>query len=273
MVDKDLPVTGVYTFYPSGRIAIQVRIQRTGTLAMHWSYEYGPHIFVGADSKNAEKDLGFTWSTPEQGAIEDERAPAKAEALVLAQSEKAKTRLMLTIPPEEHSLFTRNMRHNGRSVNWDRCGYGSANVVMQPGYDSTWACMIQMAADGSALAPAFKTAAEALPYALDYREPAKIEGAELVKDDAGDFNKDGFNESEGCHVLKGPGPLAFTFEKGKGAGFAPAFKVIGWKGDAPKAVKVDGKDVPCAAGVVDGTLILQVLGAIEPARAKIEIGG
>ena len=117
------------------------------------------------------------------------------------------------------------------------------------------------------------TVAEALPYAMQYRAPATITGAMLVTDDPGDLNKDGYNESEGCHVLKGPGPLRFTYERGKGAGFAPAFKVIGWKGDAPKTVKIDGEDVPCVAGIVDGKLILQITGTVEPAKARIVIGG
>jgi hypothetical protein len=165
------------------------------------------------------------------------------------------------------------MHHNGRSIGWDRCGYGSSNIVMQPGYDETWACMIQMGTPTATSVPDLKSAKAALPYALDYREPAKITGATLVTDDPGDFNRDGFNESEGCFVLRGPGPLSFTFEKGKGAGFAAAFKILDWKGDAPKTVKVDGDDVPCASGVVDGDLVLQVLGTIAPKKARMSIGG
>jgi len=73
-------------------------------------------------------------------------------------------------------------------------------------------------------------------------------------------------------VLQGPGPLSLTYEKGKGAGFAPTFKVIGWKGAAPGNVMVDGKPVAVAAGVLDGRLILQILSHIDAAKAKIEIG-
>jgi len=48
--------------------------------------------------------------------------------------------------------------------------------------------------------------------------------------------------------------------------------VLGWKGEAPHHAKVDGKEVPAASGVVDGTLVIQILGRIEGERAKIEIG-
>jgi hypothetical protein len=129
-----------------------------------------------------------------------------------------------------------------------------------------------MGTAGSALAPELRRPKDALPYAMQYRTPAKVTGAELVTDDPGDFNKDGFNESEGCHVLKGPGPLVFTYERGPGAGFAPAFKVIGWKGEAPKGVGVNGKEVQVAAAVVDATLLLQVLGTVEGQAAKMQIG-
>ena len=143
---------------------------------------------------------------------------------------------------------------------------------MDPGYDHTWACLIQMGTQGHKLLPPLRTATDALPFAVQYRSPAKIKEAELVKDDAGDFNTDGFNESEGCHVLKGPGPLAFTYERGAGAGFAPAFKVIGWKGEAPRTAKVDGKDVPADAAVTEGNLVLQILGTVSGEKVRIELG-
>ena len=166
------------------------------------------------------------------------------------------------------------MRHNGRSVNWDRFGYGSNHVVMDPGYDNTWACLIQMGTHGHKLVPPLRSAKDALPFAVQYRSPAKIEGAELVNDDAGDFNKDGFNESEGCHVLKGnaqPGAMTFTYKRGTGAGFAPALKVLGWKGEAPQTVKVDGQEVPAAAAVTGGYLLVQILGTISGNSVRIEL--
>ena len=271
--DKDLPVEAVYSFYPTGQIAIVVRVRRTGEAPMHWSSEYGPHLFLPGHDKKPEADRGFAWGTPKVERFEGgERVPGSAEELVLAYSEKVKTTFLLTIPPEAHELFDRHMRHNGRSIGWDRVGYGSHNIVMEPGYDSTWACMIQMGTDRSDAAPQMRTPKDAVPHAMQYRAPARVVGAELVKDDPGDFNKDGFNESEGCHVLKGPGPLAFTYERGRGAGFAPAFKVLGWSGPAPEKVFLGGKEVSCAAAVVDGKLVLQVLGRVDGDKAKIGLG-
>ena len=265
-----LTASATYTIYPTGKIVTQIRIENPGDRAFHWSSEYGPHLMVGADGRKPKADLGFEWSTPKHERFQ--RTPKTSEELVLATSPKLKTSLMITIPPEFHEMFPRHMRHNGRSIGWDRVGYGSNNITMDPGYDETWTCLIQMGTFQSRLSPEIKDAKEALPHATQYREPAKITGATLVTDDEGDLNKDGYNESEGCHVVRGPGPLSFTYEKGKGAGFAPVFKVIGWAGEVPKTVKTDGKAVEAASGIVEGKLIVQVLGGIDADKVTIEIG-
>ena len=269
--DRDLPVEAVYTFYPAGQIFIQVRVRRTGSSPMHWSREYGPHLFVAAPKNKPETNPIFTFSTPKVAQINDGFVQP-TEELVLAASEKVKTSLLLTIPAEAGKLFDGHMRHDGRSVNWDRAGYGSKSIVMEPGYDSTWACLIQMGTAGSPLLPELRTPQDALSYARQYRAPAQIEGAELVKDNPGDFNKDGYNESEGCQVLKGPGPLTFSYERGAGAGHAAAFKIVNWKGAAPQKITVDGKEIPAVWAVVEGNLIVQLLETLPGAKAKVEIG-
>ena len=268
-----LQVTATYTFYVTGRIAIQVRVRNTGGRPFHWSSEYGPHLFLPSGKKpGAPPD--FIFGTPKfadwtAGGGRSQRA---SQELALAYHPKRKSSLLLTIPAEAHKTFTRHMRHTFKG-NWDRYGYGSSNVVMGLGYDERWACMIQLGSAAGGAAPAIRTPADALPYASQYRRPAKLTGAVPVTDDAGDLNADGYNESEGCFVLKGPGPLALTYERGRGAGFAPAFKVIGWKSDAPRSVTIEGKPAKAVAAVVDGVLILQVLARVEAAAAKIRIGG
>jgi hypothetical protein len=145
---------------------------------------------------------------------------------------------------------------------------------MEPGYDSTWACLVQMGTTGGRLIPELRTPKDALPYAMQYRKPAAVEarGAEIVTNDPGDLNGDGFNESEGCLVLRGKGPVELTYRKGQPAGFAPAFKIMGWQGAAPTSVKADGKEVPVIAHVVGGNLILQVQKRLEGPQGKLVIG-
>lgn len=268
-VDKDMPVTAIYTFYPAGEIAIQVRVRQNGK-SYTWSNEYGPHLCFVAMKDKPEHNPGFTFSTPTVKDFKD-GFQGRAEELVLAASPKVNARFLLTVSPEMESIFDRHMRHDGRSVNWDRAGYGSNKIVMDKGFDSTWACLIQFGTKACPHAADFGTAADAVPWAMSYRQPARIEGAALVKDDQGDLNNDGFNESEGCHVLQGPGPLRFSYARGQGAGFAPAFKVLSWKGKAPKSVNVDGKEVPVASAVVEGKLHLQALGRMDRDKAIMDL--
>ena len=49
-VDKNMPVTAHYTFYPSGQIAVQVRVRKADR-RFQWSAEYGPHLHVPASAK------------------------------------------------------------------------------------------------------------------------------------------------------------------------------------------------------------------------------
>ena len=108
---------------------------------------------------------------------------------------------------------------------------------------------------------------------LNYTEnPIYGTDSKIVTNDPGDLNADGFNESEGCMVLRGKGPVELTYRKGQQAGFAPAFKIMGWQGAAPTRVKANGKDVPVIAHVVGGNLILQVQGRLEGPQGKLEIG-
>jgi len=258
--EKDAAVTPLYTFYPAGQIILQVRVQMIGQRTLHWGPEYGPHLLLPFNAKDGKN---FSYSTPTVDKVT--KSLPKSEELVLGTSAAVKSAVLLTIPAEAQALFDRHLLHM-------RFGYGSNKIDMPPGYDHTWACLVQLGTQGHDLLPPLRTAKDALPFATQYRVPAKIDGAELVKDAPGDFNKDGFNESEGCHVLKGPGPLAFTYERGAGAGFAPAFRIVGWNGPAAPSAKVDGKEVPSAAAVVDGNLIVQMLGTIAAPKAKIEIG-
>lgn len=271
-VDKDLPLEAVYTFYPSGRIVVQVHVRRTGDSPMHWSTEYGPHLMLPGDDKRPDSDLGFTWNTPKQNRIDS--APRQPEELVLAASEKVRTSFMLTIPAEQQRVFDRHMRHNGRSIGWDRFGWGSGGIVMSPGYDSTWACMIQMGASGSTVAPEMKTAADALPLAIEYRNPPKlaVKDAALVTDDPGDLNNDGFNESEGCYVLRGEGAMELDCPTGAVL-HQPAFKILGRKGAVPEQVTVGGTKAAFVASAATNNrpLVVQVLGMV-PGGTKVVIG-
>ena len=215
-----------------------------------------------------------TWASPgtPQNTKGSTRRPGELEELLLAGSEKVKTSFMLTIPAEEESIFDRYMHHNGRSIGWDRFGWGSSGIVMGPGYDSIWSALIQMGTSGSSVAPEMRTPADALPLAIEYRTPPKlsVKGAVLVTDDPGDRNKDGFNESEGCYIIRGEGADELVCETGA-ALHQPAFKILGRKGGVPQKVTAGGADVAFVGGAEGGELVVQVLATVKTGQ-KIVIG-
>jgi hypothetical protein len=108
----------------------------------------------------------------------------------------------------------------------------------------------------------------AAAYANDYRTPdalAVTKGA-VDKGDPGDFDADGFNESEGCYVLKAQEGSQFTLHGKAVPRMSPVFKVKGW---TKAAVSVKLGDAPLRpdedfnASVTDGVLVLQLFAPVK----------
>jgi hypothetical protein len=110
----------------------------------------------------------------------------------------------------------------------------------------------------------------AAPYAEDYRSPDRLTftQGEVDKTDAGDLDKDGYNESEGCYVLKcGPTGASFTLHGSKLPRMQPGFKIKRWESEAPSKIVVGEKELAAGKGfsasVAKDLLLLQIL---EPVR-------
>jgi len=117
-------------------------------------------------------------------------------------------------------------------------------------------------------------------HANAYRAPGKltVTQGKVVTDDAGDYDGDGYNESEGCYVLRStPVGVAFTLPGAKTPRMTPAFKILDWKGEAPKAVVLGARDLALGthfnATVTDGVLVVQILSDVsEDASLAIKQG-
>lgn len=99
-------------------------------------------------------------------------------------------------------------------------------------------------------------------HAADYRSPDRLTVTKGSADtaDEGDRDADGYNEEEGCYVLKpSPEGVAFTIHGKAAPRIHPVFKVKGWTGTA--TVTVDGKPVPTS--LREGTLLVQVPGIVK----------
>ena len=83
------------------------------------------------------------------------------------------------------------------------------------------------------------------PYVADYRKPGAllVTKGSPVKDDADDLNHDGYNEAEGCYLVKATGnEVAFELDC-KVKRFNPIFKIVNWSAAAPSSIEVNGKKV------------------------------
>jgi hypothetical protein len=197
----------------------------------------------------------------------------------------------VTIPEHQQVLFTGTFRHNGRSVEWDRAGFGWTPTVMAAGFDHTWSCLLHFGSQNVPGLAQMRNCEDALPLAMQYRVPPRITPAIQAMDDAGDANKDGFNESDGAIVLKGSAKLDFELNRGLSASFCPIFKILDWsapktdkkkkstgssakknRGAAPSKIKINDQDVPVLSAIVDGHLIVQVQAQLMKQVNKISFG-
>ena len=119
--------------------------------------------------------------------------------------------------------------------------------------------------------------AAAKPYAEDYRAPDRLEVSEGTLDaaDEGDLDRDGFNETEGCYVLKaGPRATAFVLHGAKTPRMLPVLKLKGWTSAAPKSISLGTKELlpgkDFLASSQNGVLLVQLLEAVRE-DAKINI--
>ena len=121
----------------------------------------------------------------------------------------------------------------------------------------------------------------ARPFANDYRSPDRLDVSKgnLDTTDDGDFDGDGFNETEGCYVLKSaPDGLAFALNGKVVPRLFPAFKVKDWSGAAPETLSLGeqklavGKDFN--GSIKGGLLLIQIFRVIkDDVRIAMRIPG
>jgi hypothetical protein len=120
------------------------------------------------------------------------------------------------------------------------------------------------------IADDMNSAADAAPYANDYRSPDRLEVSKGAADaaDEGDLDKDGYNESEGCYVLKaGAEGVVFTIHGKQTPRMKPALKIKGWLGESVPTVTLGGRrcepNKEYVALVRDGVALVLLLADIR----------
>jgi hypothetical protein len=129
------------------------------------------------------------------------------------------------------------------------------------------------------IADDMKGAVAAARYANDYRRPDRLEVAQGEADlaDEGDLDKDGYNECEGCYVLKaGAAGAAFTVHGRETPRMKPAFKIKGWPGGSVRAVTLGDRKLGAPkdfVASVQGGVALVLLGADIQEDVRVSVSG
>jgi hypothetical protein len=121
--------------------------------------------------------------------------------------------------------------------------------------------------------------AAAQRFASDYRSPGRltVSKGKLDTTDDGDADADGFNESEGCYVLKSSSDgISLTIDGKAAPRMFPAFKIKSWPESVPESLTLEGEQLKpgldFSVAARDGVLLLHVLRVIKD-RAMIVIPG
>ena len=108
--------------------------------------------------------------------------------------------------------------------------------------------------------------------ALDYSYPPalQVEVGELVRTDPGDLNNDGFNEAQGCYVVRPAGNrIRMRLEARERSCWYPMFKLAGTKGRRLWAY-ADGEVLSVKARSADGSVLL-ALDRVVDRPVEIEV--
>ncbi len=256
-----------YTFYPTGQIFV----------AGHFDLQTDDPLTVrlAGVSYYTVKNTQINWAETVKGAsrMSGEGGHPYSTPFLLSRSndipsfQTAMPDDILTCTPIQRNTIT--FINNEFPFSWRR-----APIKFSADFDAETADFdLQMRVFPRDL-DSFEAAAA---YVADYQSPAKlaVSGGTVVTDDPGDRNGDGYNEAEGCYVLKadrGDG-LSVTLESGGLKRFQPAFKVVGWQGPVPSAVAVDGEATENwnAAKIAGSTLVMQLLDVIESPTFSIKL--
>jgi hypothetical protein len=103
-----------------------------------------------------------------------------------------------------------------------------------------------------------------------------IQGTQVL-DDTGDFDADGFNETEAAYVLRREEGQDVELVLHAGIPrMNPAFKILDWNEPSPQSIRIDGileeQGTLFRASAANGTLIVQLLGE-RNADTQVQIEG
>ena len=256
-----------YTFYPTGQIFV----------AAHFDLENeDPRLRIGSVSFYTVKNAQINWrdSTDETSRMPGEGGQQFNTTYVLSHNNRVPSFHLsmpddiLTCAPAPHDR--RTFINNEIPLMWRRTPLRFD--VDRSLEEKSFALQLRVFPRN------IDSFAAGLPYVEDYRNPTKltVSGGELVRNSIGDLNGDGYNESQGCFVVRADGKqLDLTMDATDRPCFQPAFCVENWSGSKTPQVTIDGKPAELGSSanisIVGTTALIQLLNKIDGGTVSLTV--
>ena len=286
--EEKVNTTKKYVIYPTGKVYIREYYESEPRMVLAGMWLNPVYSFIPAEQfADPVEDENFWWSWGGQKYLADYKLNKRSYFELFYGTDKhpkfftdkspKKTQSDIEILETKSNFFialhycSERVYYWGRWVMGRKIGDLNIGFSQSPfkGYDlkdsKTLTYLFQMKPNSMSGTKA------AEPYAADYRNPGAltVTKGSPVLDDEDDLNKDGYNEAEGCYLVKAAVDGAeFTLDCKKKR-FDPVFKVEEWNAVAPESIEVNGAKLIRGTGylaeVPEGSkdLIIQVAGSYD----------
>ena len=256
-----------YTFYPTGQLFVSA--------GFDLEHE-DPPLRIGSVSFYTAKNPQFNWrdAVDETSRMSGEGGSQYPARFVLSHTNPVPSFQMsvaddiLTCSAEPHTGKT--FINNEISMMWRRAPLRFAcEEVLQ---HKVFALQMRV------FPRDIDSFAAAAPYVQDYQKPARVSvgTGSLLTDESGDLNRDGYNESEGCFVVKAEaGKARLSLKTAGRTVFQPTFKIVAWDRGEPATVNINGRAAGRHANVSvlkdRETLLVQLLTTVSRGNVELDI--
>ncbi|NIP94876.1 MAG: tetratricopeptide repeat protein, partial [Akkermansiaceae bacterium] len=182
------------TFYPAGQVVVAASLEPEAAQPARRIRKVSFHTATNARLNWRDAGAGKSRMSGEGPAV-DETPFVLAHSNSTPSFQRFTADDILTVPAWAHS--GRAVINDERPLRWRRSSMRIAPVARGPARSLAVQLRVYpRTLDSPALAE---------PYADDYQQPARLEvrRGSVMKDDPGDLDGDGFNEGEGCYVVRG----------------------------------------------------------------------
>lgn len=236
-----------HTIYPSGRVAIAVQGERADELVGHRldSLQVSMHRRRSLNWREVGK-ASWLMSGELEGILRASYLRAERNVVPSYHLSQAQNVMLIPAETKERSLKLKQSQE-ARSLSFE--------LDLEERARWQAAFLLELAPEDGSVS------------ARQYREPGTVtpQDGKIVRGDPGDWNGDGFNEGEGCFVLRGSSK--FSLKAGSAGLQDPAIKILAPKGQGLSEILVNGSLVGEAARVGLDAILVSWRGSLKAGQA------